>query len=65
MSFEQLHVYQAAKRLTAMVDELTKSLPREFEADVKHVRKTLGQIEDAIAEACGQKTPGKMAYYLG
>ena len=65
MSYDNSRLYSAAKLLTQLVRQLTEDLPERFAAAVQHALKTVGQIEDAIAEGYGQRTPGLTIYHFG
>lgn len=64
MSYENLRVYQAATRLRRAVDALCVGVPKRFADDIKHLQKTLGQIEDGISEAYGVEYPGRKKGHL-
>ena len=65
MSFEKLHVYQAAERLMAMLDDLFADAPPGFSKDISHGRNAASSILYNIAEAYGSKGQGKTINHLG
>lgn len=63
MSYENLHVYQAAEELRAEVDRLAKSLDPRFKDLFRHVDEAIDSIANNIAEGGSSIYPARRINY--
>ncbi len=64
MTFENLHVYQAAELLDKKVHDLIERIPRGHSKDIDQLRRATGSLVYNIAEAHGSEQPGRKINFL-